>query len=160
MLCAFMCQLINLAETLVQLGSFPLLPGVSPAPLDLCVADRSPRCSSAQKTACVCTFFSFSPSLAPVLSRSLTAATWASTYTAAAQVAVQLQSPGIARRLFDRLRRPSPTNLAALSRWRAMKTSVHKNNRLSRAMETCKPRRPALSCWRWWWCWWWWGVFL
>lgn len=57
MLCAFMCQLINFAETLVQLGSFPLLPGVSPAPLDLCVTDRSPRCSSAQKTACVCTFF-------------------------------------------------------------------------------------------------------
>lgn len=36
----------------------------------------------------------FSPSLTVFLSQSLTAATWVSTYTAVAQVAVQLQSPG------------------------------------------------------------------
>lgn len=35
--CAFMCQLINFAETLVQRGSFPLLPGVSPRHL-ICVS--------------------------------------------------------------------------------------------------------------------------
>lgn len=121
MLCAFMCQLINFAETLVQLGSFPLLPGVSPAPLDLCAADRSPRCSSAQKTACVCTFF---PSLPFILCRSLTAATWASTYTVAAQVAVRLQSPGSRVACLTDCGGRGRQNLAALSCWRAMKTSV------------------------------------
>lgn len=149
MLCAFVCQLINFAETLVQLGSFPLLPGTSPAPLDLCVADRSPRCSSAQKTACVCTFFLF-------LSRSLSLP-----QLDGCNMSEHLHSGGtsgrsasvtwLARRLFDRLRRPSPTNVATLSCWRAMRTSVHGNNQISWAVQTCKPREQVLpggrGCW-------------
>lgn len=79
-LCALMCQLINATETLAQRGSLLLLPGRSPAPLDLCVTDRCPRCSSAQKTACVCTFFLSLP-LTGSLTQCLMAATWASTYT-------------------------------------------------------------------------------
>lgn len=56
----------------------------------------------------------------------------------------------LARRLFDRLRGPSPTNLAALSCWRAMKTSVLGNNRISRVMQTCIAEEV----------WVWWGYFL
>lgn len=143
-LCAFMCQLINFAETLVQLGSFPLLPSVSPAPLDLCVADRSPRCSSAQKTACACTFFlSLSPSLSlPELDGCDMSEHLHSGGTSGRSASVTW----LARRLFDRLRRPSPTNLAALSCWRAMKTSVLGNNRISRVMQTC----IAEEVWVWW----------
>lgn len=141
--CAFMCQLINFAETLVQLGSFPLLPRCVPAPLDLCVTDRSPRCSSAQKTACVCTFFPSPPSRSPSLPE-LDGCNMSEHLHSGGTSGRSASVTWLARRLFDRLRRPSPTNLAALSCWRAMKTSVHGNNRISKAMRTCEPRDQLL----------------